>query len=101
MSEELSDPTPPSASRIAQRALVLSAVTCRGLIEEDSANQKARALQQTIVEWLERLDLTYEAEGSEIKLLKKPLGTLSKKEAIDAGWKAEALSITCLGADAA
>ena len=50
-------------------------------------------LRKKIVEWIEQLNLSSEAEPKEIKILKTPLGDLSRKQTFDVSWEAESLSI--------
>lgn len=85
--------TPPSADRVARRALVVSAIICRSGIEGDAGNPEAEAFRESIISWMTRLGLDAEAEPEEIALLRTPLGKLSKKLAIDSSWKAEGLGV--------
>jgi hypothetical protein len=65
---------PPSAGRVARRALTLSAVVCR-------ANPDAEVLQRQILDWLLSLDLHNEIEQQESDMLNAPLGCLESKAA--------------------
>jgi hypothetical protein len=91
--EEFSEQTPPDAFRVAQRALVLSAVICRSGIEQDVGNAQAKDFRAKVIEWVERLGLNSEAEPEEMELLSLPLGKLSKKQNINASWQSEALAV--------
>jgi hypothetical protein len=91
--EDPPETTPPSAERVAQRALVLSAVICRSGIEDDAGNSEAETFRESIISWITRLNLDSEAERDEIALLGTPLGGLSRKSAIESGWKAEGLAV--------
>jgi hypothetical protein len=76
---------------VAARALVLSAVSCRGLIEKDALRPGAESLRQEVVAWLDRIGAAEELEPSEIVLLTTPLGKLDSKAAMDAGWRSEGM----------
>jgi hypothetical protein len=84
---------PPDARRVAARALVLSAVCCRGFIEKDSLEPEAEVLRQTIVGWLDYVGVAYEVEPSEALLLSTPLGKLDGKATVDATWRSEGMVV--------
>jgi hypothetical protein len=84
---------PPGPKRVAQRALVLSAVVCRGSIEGDAGSKDAERFREEILDWVYDLSLSDEIESDELELLTSPLGTLPKQRAIDAGWRGEGLAI--------
>lgn len=54
MDDEQIEYCPPTAVRVARRALVLSAVACRGFLEKDAGNAGAEAVRTRAVDWLER-----------------------------------------------
>lgn len=85
--------TPPTPRRVAARALVMSAVVCRGFIEKEAEEPEAEALRVRVVEWMGRMGVTTEAEPREMALLNAPLGTLLPQQAIDAGWICEGLAV--------
>jgi hypothetical protein len=93
MSDQEDELQRPPAERVARRALVLAAVACRGSIEGDAGNAEAETFRQDIVEWIEDLGLSDEAEPDEMALLRKPLGELSERQTIDATWRAEGLAV--------
>jgi len=84
---------PPSAARVAARALVLGAVVCRSAIEGDAGNSKAEAFREEVLSWLRDVGLVQEAEPSELELLECKLGGLSDRQRIDASWRAEGLAV--------
>jgi Domain of unknown function (DUF4272) len=84
---------PPDASRVAARALVLSAVCCRGLIEGDAHEPGAEELRQKVIDWLEAVGVAGELEPAETSLLSTPLGKLDQKTKRDAGWKSEGMVV--------
>lgn len=90
-SEEALDP--PGPQRVALRALVLAAVSCRGLIEEDSPNPRAESLRKKVREWLEQIGAIEEVEAREGRLLATRLGELSSVEELDASWVSEGAAV--------
>jgi len=87
--EEEFSPTPPDADRVAARAMVLSAVSCRGLIEKDALDPGAEELRRNALAWLESVGAADEMEAHEAALLSTPLGQLDPKLARDATWRSE------------
>jgi hypothetical protein len=85
--------TPPSPKRVAARAMVLSAIACRGTIEADAAKPGAEELRKQILPWLERIGADVELEPRESSLIATPLGLLEKKTAINASWQSEGMTV--------
>ncbi len=90
--EELSL-TPPNADRVAARALVLAAVSCRALIEKDVGKAGAEELRRELCDWLERVGAAGELEDTEADLIFTPLGELDEKTERDAGWRSEGMVV--------
>lgn len=84
---------PPDANRVAARALVLSAVSCRALIEKDAHEAGAETLRQGVVHWLDSIGVTGEMEPAEIALLSTPLGKLDRKTQLNATWQCEGMVV--------
>lgn len=72
---------PPAAERVPARALTLSAVTCRAVIEKDARKPHAEKLRKQVLDWLGRIGVAEELESAEFDLLSTPLGTLDSKGA--------------------
>jgi len=87
------EPDPPDAHRVAARALVLAAISCRGLIEADASDPGAEKLRQRVVHWMDSIGISEEAEPSETALLSTPLGELEPKARIDSSWRAEGMAV--------
>ena len=85
--------TPPTPQRVAARALVMSAVACRGFIEKAAGDPEAEELRLRVVDWLDKMEVSAEIEPHEMAMLNAPLGTLSSKQAIEAGWFCEGLAM--------
>ena len=92
-SEDNIEATPPSAQRVARRALVLSAVVCRGNIDRGAGDAEAESVRNRILDWIASLDVQGETEPHEAALLKVPLGALTGQQVIDATWQAEGLAV--------
>ena len=88
--DEAPEPYPPTAERVARRALVLAAVTCRGSIESDAESEGFR---RSVLTWFERTGLLEEAEAEERHLLAVPVGQLTHQRAVDASWRSEGLAV--------
>jgi hypothetical protein len=92
--ENIEDPPPPSADRVARRALVLSVVVCRGFVEQDRANPtEAKKLAERSFNWLDSLDLSAELSDWERRVLTNPFGSLPERDCINATWLSEGLVI--------
>lgn len=87
------DPVPPTTARVAARAMVLAAVSCRGIIEKDAGKSGAEELRQRIFPWLERIGVASELEPDEFKLISTPLGQLNRKKATNASWRSEGMVV--------
>jgi hypothetical protein len=85
--------TPPSPERVAARALVLSVISCRGLIEQDAGEPEAERLRESLLGWLDSIGALAELESSETELISTPLGGLDRKRARQAGWQSEGMVV--------
>jgi len=81
---------PPSAERVAHRALILAAVACRGSID---GNPASSTLAQSVQDWVFTSGLSEELSGWERRLLETPFGNLVAGDRINASWLSEALTI--------
>jgi hypothetical protein len=84
---------PPNASRVAARALALSAVCCRALIERDAHDPGAEELRQKVISWLEGIGVAGELESAETLLLSTPVGKLDQETTKNAGWRSEGMVV--------
>jgi hypothetical protein len=82
---------PPDPSRVARRALVLAALTCRGHLDMGGAD--AAAMYTRLRQWFERPMLGDEADESERLLVAAPLGSLEPAVSARATWSAEGLAV--------
>ncbi|MBI3861213.1 MAG: DUF4272 domain-containing protein [Planctomycetia bacterium] len=88
------EPEPPDAARVARRAMVLAAVSNRGLIEHERENfDKPDEIREQMLKWIEGTGLADELEPEEWKALQRPVGTLDPQSAVNAVWRLEGLGI--------
>jgi hypothetical protein len=91
--EEFKDPPPPSADRVAKRAIVLSVVCCRGIVESHPEDPDAEDLAKRSFEWLQTLNLANDWNDWERRTLETPYGSLSARDRTNAGWLSEGLVV--------
>jgi hypothetical protein len=92
--EELMESPPPSPDEVARRAIILSVVSCRGIVDGDRANSTpARQLAKSSYDWLVSLGLEEELSGWERQVLTSPFGSLAKQDRINASWLSEAVIV--------
>jgi len=86
-------PGPPTADRVAKRAIILASVSCRALIEKDAHKSGAEELRQKVFEWLQCIGVSDELEPSETALLCTPLGKLDRRMQLNESWKSEGMVV--------
>lgn len=86
-------PDPPSAERVARRALALTAVSVRGLLEQDTEDAGARRMHRDLLAWVEQGGVTSELEAYELALIQQPLGELDPRAQLNASWRLEGLAV--------
>jgi uncharacterized protein DUF4272 len=89
--DERSDP--PTAERVVRRALALTAVTARAILEQDVENQDATATYQNLLTWVRDIRIDDEFEPDESEVLQRPLGRLEPCQRINSAWRLEGLVI--------
>jgi hypothetical protein len=92
---ETEDPEaqPPTAERVARRALALTAVTARAILEQDTANPEAPETYQNLVSWVREIGIDDEFEPDEWEVLQRPLGRLDQRGQINSTWRLEGLVV--------
>lgn len=89
--EERNEPPPPTPELVAERAIILSVVSCRGFVESDRQNPKGAAdLASRAYTWLRDLGLASKLSGWERRVLDTPIGALADQDRVDASWLSEA-----------
>jgi hypothetical protein len=92
--EEVREPDPPTAQRVARRALALAAVCARGLVElEDASDPMVEVHRKKVLDWIDALAIGDELEPDEWKALQRPVGTLDRQAAVNATWRVEGLAV--------
>lgn len=83
---------PPTAERVARRALVLGAVAARAMLEQDPhADREER--RQWLLRRVEGLGLGAELEPAERRALETPAGRLAQRQTIEGSWRSEGLAV--------
>ena len=88
---------PPSAKRVAARAMALAAVSARGLMElnaseQDAGNRLEESRKQAIT-WCAQIGVDGELEESERLILHTPIGELNERQHLDSIWRFESLAV--------
>ena len=92
--EDLDEPVPPSANRVALRALALGAVSARALLEqEDPGDPGVEQTRQRLIHWVKNVGLGDELEPEESKVLQRPLNRLEHQDTVNATWRLEGLAV--------
>lgn len=91
MGESLQQSAMPTAERVAQRALVLTAVSCRGMLERDATADGSKGMLAEILPWLDKVGVRGELEDAELAALETPLGELEEEGELI--WQIEAAGV--------
>ena len=89
-------PAPPSARRVAARAMALAAVVWRAHFEVDLPDQPAASLKgqcDYVSNWLRGLGIASELEPTEYKFLQAPPGAIDHRLVLEAAWRCEGLAV--------
>jgi hypothetical protein len=84
---------PPMAQRVARRALALTALTARAILEQDTANPEAPKTYQDLLAWVRDIGIDDELEPDEWEVLQRPLGRLDQRQQINSTWRLEGLVV--------
>ena len=84
---------PPSPERVARRALALTAVTARAILEQDAATPEAEETYQDLLAWVEEIGIDPEFEEGEREVLHRKLGDLDPSEQANSTWRLEGLVV--------
>ncbi|MGE3805411.1 MAG: DUF4272 domain-containing protein [Gemmataceae bacterium] len=88
--EQAQAPTP---ARVARRALALTAVTLRAILERDKAHPEACNTYAAILCWIDDIGIGGEFEPGEWEVLQRPLGRLDNQMQINSTWRLEGLVV--------
>jgi hypothetical protein len=86
---------PPTSIRVARRALALTAVTVRAILEQDATRKAPHAepVYKDLLAWIETIGIGDELEPDEWEVIQRPLGKLSSRQQIDSTWRLEGLVV--------
>jgi hypothetical protein len=85
--------TAPTGERVARRALALTAVTARAILEQDVANSEAAKTYQDLLAWIRDIAIDDEFEPEEWEVLQRPPGKLDQRGQINSTWRLEGLVV--------
>ncbi len=92
--DEIDVREPPTAERIVRRAMVLTAVSYRGMLErDDPKDPETHEAFQDLTQWLDAIDLWSEFEPEERSVVMAPIGKLPAQTMLDAIWRLEGLAV--------
>jgi hypothetical protein len=88
------DAEPPTAERVARRALALAAVTGRAILEQDDPKSKeTKSTYADLVAWVKEVGIDDEFEPEEREVVKRKPGKLDQRQQIDSTWRLEGLAV--------
>lgn len=91
--EEDEAPAPPSPERVARRALALTAVTARAILEQDAGDPRATEMYEHLLDWVRDIGIDAEFEPEEWEVLRRPPGRLEPRQQLNATWRLEGLVV--------
>ncbi len=91
MSDDRDDTNPPSATRVARRALDLVVLSCRAAVEPDA--DRAAEFWNEVRDWFAGLGIADEFEADELAVFDAPLGELTDQDLVNASWRSEAAAV--------
>jgi Domain of unknown function (DUF4272) len=83
----------PTGGRVARRALALTAVTARAILEQDVANPEAPAVYRDLLAWVREIGIDDEFEPEEWEVLQRGLGKLDQRMQVNSTWRLEGLVV--------
>ncbi len=104
------DPKPPTAERVARRALALTALTARAILEQEGVTirpssgwnpikwvrgmfSSAERERQDILAWIDAIGIGEELESEEWEVLQRPIGYLEPQQQVNSTWRLEGLVV--------
>jgi hypothetical protein len=99
--EDENEIEPPTAQRVARRALALAALTARAVLEQDPHAPDAAERRSALLEWVREMGIEDELEGPspfrskprERSIFESPLGGMDAQAQIDSVWRTEGLAV--------
>jgi hypothetical protein len=87
------DADPPTVARVARRALALTCVTARAVLERDAVDPSSRGTHDRLLAWARDVGIKDELEPEEWEVLQRPPGKLEEQMQINSGWRLEGLVV--------
>jgi hypothetical protein len=102
---------PPTSVRVARRALALTAVTARAILEQDNTTLKSGPASRSplrrlrgmfsgrdrerleLLAWIRNIGIEDELEPDEWEIIQRPIGRLVPRQQIDSTWRLEGLAV--------
>jgi hypothetical protein len=93
--DEPEDADPPNPQRVARRALALTAVTDRAMMEVDwtKGEREVHQWYEDLLAWVQDIGIDDEFEPDEWKVLQRPVGKLDEGMKCDSAWRLEGLVV--------
>jgi hypothetical protein len=85
--------TAPTPERVARRAVALTAVTARAILEQDPANPDNIQTNKDLLTWVGEIAIDDEFEPDEWEVLQRPLGRLESRQQVNSTWRLEGLVV--------
>jgi Domain of unknown function (DUF4272) len=91
--EDRAGADPPDADRVARRALALTAVTVRAILEQDGASRSSSETHKKLLDWIRDLGIDDELEPDEWEVVQRKPGKLGSQMQINSTWRLEGLVV--------
>jgi len=100
--EDEFEPDPPTAERVARRALALAALTARASLEQDARAPDAAERHRDLLEWVREMGIEDELEGpgewdrgphERSLFFDSPLGGMDERSFVNSMWRSEGLGV--------
>jgi hypothetical protein len=88
------EPNPPTAERVARRALALAVVSNRGLLENEAGQlDEPEEIRGRLEAWVHEAEIADELEPDEWEVIQRKVGTLDPQSIVNATWRLEGLGV--------
>ena len=91
--EDTGAATAPTAGRVARRALALTAVTIRAILEQDPKAKNTATVYKELLAWVKAVGIDDEFEPDERAVVHLKPGKMTDRQQIDATWRLEGLVV--------
>jgi hypothetical protein len=91
--EDEGDVHGPSPQRVARRALALTALTARAILEQETSSKDASKMYRRLLAWTSDLGIDGELEPEESEVVQRALGKLDERMQINSTWRLEGLVV--------